>query len=163
MISLESKLWIFCKTCEHILTITGPSLNKWSGYLRVIYQLSFQLVQAIYCVTVEGSHAWPWLIYSCSMNSKHTSCPVNYACQTMKNNVLWTQMNTQLMFYIKPNKQLVKLGKYYQISIFAVHNLPRNTAKIEPCENFPFYGNLWSVTYTRVTRNSNEISITQLK
>ena len=31
----------------------------------------------------------------------------------MENGVLRTQMNTQLLFCIKVNKQLVKLGKYF--------------------------------------------------
>ena len=42
---------------------------------------------------------------------------VNYAGQSMKNGVLGatieTQMNTQLLFCIQVNKQMVKLGKYF--------------------------------------------------
>ena len=35
---------------------------------------------------------------------------------------------------------MVKLGKYFADFNFAVHDLPRNTAKIGRRENFPFYG-----------------------
>ena len=51
------------------------------------------------------------------MNSIHVTWHVNYAGQSMKKGVLGaaieTQMNTQLLFFIEVNKQMVKLGKYF--------------------------------------------------
>ena len=59
----------------------------------------------------------------------------------MKNGVLGaaieTQMNTQLLFCIQVNKQMVKLGKYFADFNFRGSRL---TAKIGRRENFPFYG-----------------------
>ena len=50
-------------------------------------------------------------------NSVHVTWPVNYAGQSMRNRVLCAvieaQMNTQLLFSINVNKQMVKLGKYF--------------------------------------------------
>ena len=59
-------------------------------------------------------------------------------------------MNTQLLLCINVNEQMVKLGKYFtdfnwsnleyisRISIIAVHDLPRNTAKFGRRKKFPF-------------------------
>ena len=46
-------------------------------------------------------------------------------------------MNTQVLFCMKTNKQLVKLGKYFADLIFAFHDLPQNTVKIGRREKFP--------------------------
>ena len=74
------------------------------------------------------------------MNNKHVSWPVNYAGQTMKNGVLWTQMDTQLLFCIKANKQLVKIGKYFLDFNFHSSRLAAKYCENWKTRNFPFYG-----------------------
>ena len=49
-------------------------------------------------------------------------------------------MNTQLLFCIKANNNWSNLENISRILIFAVQDLPRNTANVGRRENFPFYG-----------------------
>ena len=44
--------------------------------------------------------------YTCSL-----TCKLRWL--VYEKGVLWTQMNKQLLFCIKENKQLIKLGKYF--------------------------------------------------